>query len=212
MEQKLFSHVLFAKRKTTSFGEIMSEQLVKVLLLLPRKKENEKIATEKMQHRKCFRKVWSKPEEREARIRELEAIAGMYPEYKWRIYETVNWRDLRKAYYEFQKRIIDWQRSDKENTMEWLQYYNSEWVSNLMRPESKSNDSLFLIDKDDKDNQDNFEKYLQKIHVDVVDKYETPNGFHYIVKPFDIRDLPKMNVSVDRDGQRLVKVIEKRLN
>ncbi len=69
----------------------MKNQLVKVLLLIPRKKENKDISTEKMQHRKCFRKVWSTLEEREVRIKELQEVAGLYPQYKWRINETVNW-------------------------------------------------------------------------------------------------------------------------
>lgn len=190
----------------------MTDQLVKVLLLLPRKKENEKIATESMQHRKCFRKVWSTPEEREVRIKELDAIAGMYPEYKWRIYETVNFRDLRKAYYEFQHRIIDWQRSDKTNEMKWLHYYNSEWVSNLMRPESRAADSLFLIDKDDKKDLTSFEGIvLLNKGVEIVEKYETPNGMHYLVKPFDISGVmwSSWNAEVHKDGLKLIEVIEK---
>lgn len=189
----------------------MTDQLVKVLLLLPRKKENEDIATERMQHRKCFRKVWSTPEEREVRIKELRAIAGMYPEYKWRIYETVNWRDLRKAYFSFQNRVIEWQRNDTKGEMAWLQYYNSEWVSNLMRPESCAKDRLFLIDKDDKDN-DKLSRHLIELGVIGVDVYATPNGWHYIVKPFDIRKLngEKWNCEVHKDGQRLVEVIGKK--
>lgn len=78
-----------------------NSQFVKVLLLIPRKKDNNEISSEKMQHRKCFRKIWSILDERDARIKELKAIASVYPEYVWRIYETINWRDLRKAYFFF---------------------------------------------------------------------------------------------------------------
>ena len=180
---------------------------------MPRKKENEEIATEKMQHRKCFRKVWATPEEREVRIKELEAVASLYPEYKWRIYETINWRDLRKAYFEFQKRILDWQRSDKENKMDWLQHYSSEWVSNLMRPESCASGRLFLIDKDDKKNNAQFLNELIMRDIKVLEKYETVNGVHFITEPFDIRKLngEEWNAEIHKDGLRLVKVIEKDL-
>jgi len=198
----------------------MTNQLVKVLLLLPRKKENEEIATEQMQHRKCYRKVWSTPEEREVRIKELEAVASLYPEYKWRIYETVNWRDLRKAYFEFEKRKLEWQRSDKTNEMKWLQYYNSEWVSNLMRPECKDKkEQLFIIDKDDRCLLDEFTDMMDDLKIEIVEAYITPGGYHYLVKPFDITSITKnkryglwkdWNAEVHKDGLRLVKVIDKK--
>lgn len=187
----------------------MTDQLVKVLLFLPRKKENEEIASEQMQHRKCFRKVWATPEEREVRIRELQSIAGMYPEYKWRIYETVNWRDLRKSYFSFQQRVLDWQRSDKDNSMEWLQHYNSEWVSNLMRPENKDKkDYCFLIDKDDRNHIDSFREMLKDKDIVVVKEYQTVNGVHFLVKPFNIQDTDGLkdlwNVEIHKDGQTLI--------
>jgi hypothetical protein len=183
----------------------MNEQLVKVLLLIPRKKENKDISTEKMQHRKCFRKIWSTLEEREVRIKELQAVAGLYPEYKWRIYETVNWRDLRKAYYEFQKKILDWQRTDKEGTMEWLQHYNSEWTSNLMRPQSCAENKLFLIDKDDKEHIDSFTDTILE-STKIIQKYETVNGFHFIVAPFNSVGInfAWWNSELHKDGLALI--------
>jgi hypothetical protein len=183
----------------------MNNQLVKVLLLIPRKKENENISSEKMQHRKCFRKVWSTEEEREVRIKELMSIAGMYPEYKWRIYETINWRDLRKAYFSFQARILEWQRNDKTNSMEWLQDYNSEWVSNLMRPESCTTNKFFMIDKDDKENIVPFmDIILEKTKI--IQKYETVNGIHFIVIPFNSVgiDFSWWNAELHKDGLALV--------
>lgn len=209
----------------------MTDQLVKVLLLIPRKKENEEIASEQMQHRKCFRKVWATPEEREVRIKELQAIAGLYPEYKWRIYETINWRNLRKAYFSFQQRILEWQRNDVKGEMEWLQHYNSEWVSNLMRPENKDKkDYCFLIDKDDTEDNNMFESLLDKMSIEIVKKYNTVNGVHYLVKPFDVSKLEKhiaekykdykktkggtflkeiYNADVQKDGLQLVWISDK---
>ena len=182
---------------------------VKVLLLIPRKKDNPSVATEAMQHRKCFRKIWSDEEEREKRILELKAIAGMYPEYMWRIYETINWRDLRKTYYAFQQKMLDWQRSDPNGKMEWLDKVHAKWTSIMMTPECRcKDDPLFLIDKDDKLNLKEFEKDLKAEGVVTREKYETPNGRHYLVEPFNTQiSFKHFNAETHTDGLRLVEVI-----
>ena len=183
----------------------------KVLLAIPRKKDNANVTCEQMQHRKVFKKVWSEPDERDKRLNELRAIAIVYPEYKWRIYETINWRDLRKTWYEYQKSILDWQRTDKKGTMDWLDRVHSEWVSAMMRPEScLSEGKLFMIDKDDKDNLVDFVNYVcNEVGAEQIDAYETPNGRHMLVKPFDVRkfDGKKWNAELHKDGLRLVEVI-----
>jgi len=185
---------------------------VKVLLLIPRKKDNENVTSESMQHRKCFRKIWSTPEEREKRILELTAIAGMYPEYKWRLYESINWRDLRKTWYSWQQKMLEWQRSDLNGKMEWLDKVHSEWISTMMRPECRHKDDLlFLIDKDDRDehSMEIVENILKGNDIELVEKYNTVNGIHYLVKPFNLKDYNffPYNCEIHTDGLRLVKII-----
>jgi hypothetical protein len=185
---------------------------VKVLLAIPRKKDNTNVTCESMQHRKVFKRVWSEPEEREKRLNELRAIAGCYPEYKWRIYETVNWRDLRKTWYEWQHTLLEWQRSDKECKMEWLDKVHSEWISAMMRPEScSSEEKLFMLDKDDKLQVPEFELLLQALNIVVVEKYETPGGMHFLTEPFVIRQVDNFkkdwNTELHKDGLRFVEMI-----
>jgi len=187
---------------------------VKVLLLIPRKKDNEAIASEQMQHRKVFKKIWSTPEEREKRLVELRAVAMCYPEYMWRIYETINWRDLRKTWYAWQKKMLEWQRSDPDGSMDWLDKVHSEWVSTMMTPECRhKEETLFLIDKDDKDNITSFEKFMELSEIKIKEKYETPGGFHYLVEPFNKGQInfSGLNAEVHTDGLRLVDVLGKGL-
>jgi len=189
---------------------------VKVLLLIPRKKDNVEIASEQMQHRKCFRKIWSTPEEREKRILELKAVAGMYPEYIWRIYETINWRDLRKTWYAWNQKMLDWQRSDPDGKMEWLSRVHSKWTSIMMQPDCRHKDgTLFLVDIDDKHPHiiSCVENLIKEYSIELVEKYETPGGWHYITKPFNKKDYNfyAYNGEVHTDGLRLVEVLEKAL-
>ena len=191
---------------------------VKVLLLMPRKKDNSNIDTNELQHRKVFKKIWSTLEEREKRLTELKAVASCYPEYKWRIYETINWRDLRKTYYEFQKKMLDWQRTDATGQMDWLDKVHSEWTSTMMRPqcrykgEGKDNkdDTSFLIDVDNKDKE--IIRLVEVLLSDIVvkEKYETPGGWHYIVEPFNIigYNFYPYDAEIHTDGLRLVEVIK----
>jgi len=171
---------------------------VKVLLAIPRKKDNTNVTCESMQHRKCFKRVWSEPEEREKCLNELRTIAKCYPEYKWRIYETINWRDLRKTWYEYQKTILDWQRSDPNGQMEWLDKVHSEWISAMMQPESCASDGkLFMLDKDDKNDVDYFKSVLQGIGIKIKEQYETPGGVHFLVEPFNIIELQKECIKIN---------------
>jgi len=183
---------------------------VKVLLLIPRKKDNVAIATEQMQHRKCFRKIWSTPDEREKRVLELKAIAGMYPEYMWRIYETINWRDLKKTWYAWNQKMLDWQRSDPNGKMEWLDKVHSKWTSIMMTPECRHKDELlFLIDKDDKEEIPELELLMSAFDIIIKEKYETPRGWHYLVEPFNkgAVDFKDFNAEIHTDGLRLVEVL-----
>jgi len=183
---------------------------VKVLLLIPRKKDNIAIDSEQMQYRKCFRKIWSVPEEREKRILELRAIAGMYPEYMWRIYETVNWRDLRKTWYMWNQKMLDWQRSDPTGKMEWLDKVHAKWISIMMTPECRYKvDALFLIDKDDKKQIPKLELFMAGWGINIKEKYETPGGWHYLVDPFNKGEInfKGFNAEIHADGLRLVEVV-----
>jgi hypothetical protein len=183
---------------------------VKVLLLIPRKKDNVNVTSESMQHRKVFKKIWSTEEEREKRIKELRGVASVYPEYKWRIYETINWRDLRKTYFNWQKKMLDWQRTDIDGAMDWLDKVHSEWTSTMMTPECRcKHNPLFLIDKDDKENVLELEKYFVGVGIEVLEKYETPSGWHFITKPFNtsVIQIDTHGCEIHTDGLRLVEVI-----
>jgi hypothetical protein len=116
---------------------------VKILLAIPRKKDNENVTCESMQHRKVFKRVWSEPDEREKRLNELRAISKCYPEYNWRIYE--------------------------------------------------------------------FELLLSALNINVKEKYETPSGVHFLVTPFDIRQINNFkkdwNTELHKDGLRFVEMV-----
>lgn len=115
----------------------------------------------------------------------------------WRIYRSVNRRDLMKTDIELAKVLID--RIHKPNIDD--KPVDKLWKSLLMQPRNKF-ERKYLVDFD----STNKELYNEIIGVlkpfEVIEMEKpTPNGMHIICKPFDVRlmnDFPE--VSVHKDG------------
>ena len=106
----------------------------------------------------------------------------------WRIYRSVNKRDLTKAMKKLQIELIENGENIKDNI-------SSKWKSILMKSNCKS-EKGWLIDIDTKDSKlyNEVVSYLEN-NTEVSEIKETPNGYHVIVKPFDSREFHKLYVS-----------------
>lgn len=157
----------------------------------------------KQGNKNCIRTV-IKDEELDLKMLEvkLKVFGG-----EWRIYRTVNARDVEKARKWLIKHLIDY----PENAS----FIDSAWRTALLQPCCIYGEKRFMLDIDTKN--DNFLQELADILYDYKVKIEnfieTPNGWHYITKPFDTREVCELPyVTLLRDGYYYVKTIGEELN
>ena len=151
------------------------------------------------QKAQCIRVVAKNPE-RDLALLEMKAkLAGG----KWRIHKTVNKRDTEKARKWLLKKLIDFP--------EGRGFVDSLWRTALLQPECVYGEKKFLLDIDTKESEKRMEikKLLEKANAILLEWVETENGWHYITKPFDTREICALPyVELIRDGYVYVKTIE----
>ena len=179
---------------------------VKVMLAMARKKDNGKI--ECGSEEKCIKKVFYDNQHDRTRD-ELLAIIKLYPEYEWRLYETVNYRDTQKAYFLMQRKILGWQENNLEN---WTDRIGELWKSCLMKPEARfSGETKVLLDLDNVSVEKikEFRDFLNRNVIEISEDYPSKNGHHFIVDKFDKRMLNgtdfENDVEILRDGLKLAR-------
>jgi hypothetical protein len=119
---------------------------------------------------------------------------------QWRIHKTVNSRDTEKARIWLIHKLIDFP--------EGRGYIDSLWRTALLQPECIYGEKKFLLDLDTK-SKIKLEWVNSVIPLDkMILTTETINGWHYITKPFDTRELLKLPyVSLSRDGYVFIKKV-----
>jgi len=118
---------------------------------------------------------------------------------EWRIHKTVNARDMEKARVWLIHKLIDNEGMGC--------YVDTQWKTALMQSSHIYGCKRFMLDIDT--------KYALKISAIeslvegfVLERHESPKGWHYITKPFDTRLLSSMDdVSVLRDGYYYIKTV-----
>lgn len=113
-----------------------------------------------------------------------------------RIYGCINSRNLDKAIRYFQHKQLDLSTDDMK--LFFYKDIRTSFVSALMKPENRDS-KLYLLDLDVKD-REVAHKFSHKHNIEVIHYYESPNGWHYIVKPFDVRlvaEIPECTVVKD---------------
>jgi len=147
----------------------------------------------------CIRHVIKRDEEEELKVFEakIKAIGG-----EWRIYRTVNARDVNKAYKWFMKRMIDYP--------ERASCIDSIWRTALLQNDCKA-EKYFMLDVDTEDNKkldEAFERINESGEWQIIWNIKSPNGYHIITRPFDTREVLKLDyVTLLRDGYYYIKTI-----
>jgi hypothetical protein len=169
------------------------QENVHLLLAINRMKEND-LSSHKEEL--CFRRPIYDYEEDLAILKTIiSSRKGV-----WRIYKTVNPRNVEKA----RKILLHW----LVDNMYVGKRFDAIWTKALMQRECRAS-KYALIDIDTKD--------VSKIHIlenvipkeSIMQKIETPNGWHYICKPFDKRLLNEFDfASMDYDRFVFVEMIE----
>lgn len=119
----------------------------------------------------------------------------------WRIHKTINKRDVTKARIWMLHKLIE--------TSQFDGCIDSLWRTALLQSECKA-EKNFLLDVDTKNITEN--NYIISLipFGNLIKSIPTPNGWHYITKPFDTREVCKLPyVTLIRDGYIFIKKVEK---
>lgn len=116
-----------------------------------------------------------------------------------RIYSSINPRNLDKAIRTFQHRQLDLHTSFEKNS--FYHDIRASFVSCLMQPENREmlDNKFYLVDIDSKEDSQKYLNELKEKDICIYD-YETPNGWHILCKPFDVRlckEWPNTEVKTD---------------
>ena len=120
----------------------------------------------------------------------------------WRIHKTVNARDTAKAMKWLQHKLLDFP--------EGAGFIDSLWRTALLQRENIWGATRFMLDIDSKDGLDLLEvrRRLNLSNCQILEKRETPKGWHYITNPFDVRLVCELTyVELKRDGYIFIKKI-----
>jgi len=158
----------------------------------------------------CIRSVIKgHPKELEVFEAKLKVLGG-----NWRIHQTVNARDIEKARIWLIKHLLD----EPKNAC----FIDSAWRTALLQSECRAENKFMLdVDTEDEEKLKALEKLIP-VSTDkewaknyiltydtLIDKIKSPHGWHYIVQPFDTREVCKLDyVTLLRDGYYFVKQIK----
>lgn len=149
--------------------------------------------------KKCIRQVIKEPK---LDLKILEAKCKVFGG-EWRIHKTVNTRNCEKARKHLLKFLID--NPDHASTID------TEWRTDLLQRECKATD-YFMFDVDIQDEakiDELFALINENAEWQVVCQIQSPKGYHIITRPFDCREVCKLDyVTLLRDGYYYVKTVK----
>lgn len=163
---------------------------VRGIMLLRRNKDGE----EGNAQRKAIKRISRDTHEWKAFIRELYELQQTSHQ-GYRIYSSVNSRDITKAIHEFKRRQLE---TDYGNMHEFESFYcdvKNRFFSCLMNPNCRAQNN-FLIDCDTQLEYEHAELQLRNSGL-VIMEYKTRNGVHIITRPFNPNDYGNMEIKKD---------------
>lgn len=120
----------------------------------------------------------------------------------YRIYASVNKRDINKAIRQFKYEQLDSDYFDQVQKENFYLDIKNRWIGCMMQPAQRAT-SLFVFDVDDPERKDICGATLTAIgtSTDILKVYPTKNGWHIITKPFNYTEivLPE-GCSIQKDG------------
>lgn len=144
--------------------------------------------------RKSLKKISSDESEWNEIVLEFRQLQ-LTSHQEFRIYSSVNSRDIRKSIHEFKRRQLE---ADFGYMYDLNSFYcdiKNRFFSCFMNPSCRAED-YFLIDCDSKEEYEHAELQLRSSGL-VVMQYPTKNGVHIITKPFNPNDYGNMQIKKD---------------
>ena len=163
---------------------------VRGILLIRRNKDGE----EGNAQRKAIKRISRNSIEWRAFVRELYELQQTSHQ-GYRIYSSVNERNITKAIHEFKRRQLE---TDYGNMHELHSFYcdiKNRFFSCLMNPNCRAQNN-FLIDCDTEEEYEHAKLQLRNSGL-IVMEYKTKNGMHIITRPFNPNDYGNMQIKKD---------------
>lgn len=120
-----------------------------------------------------------------------------------RLYQSLNERKFDQSVTMFQHAQLD---VLPENRLSFYRNLNDRFCSALMKPENKRS-KYMLLDVDSQDTRE-VDMFVMNHLLEVKRTYQTPNGWHYIVAPFNVLLAKEAQTfEVKKDALMLLKTI-----
>jgi len=164
-----------------------------ILMAIARNKENETTPSTEPNIRKI---IETTNEIREKLLQLNHAISRFDNTY--RLYASVNARNVQKAHRVLQKDMIDWshEASTTGEAVTQMKRVDHEWKSILQKPHSRD-ETRFLWDIDTTDN-DKISQIEEELTEHIIMENPTPNGHHIITRPFNYTELSSFDEEHDK--------------
>lgn len=189
---------------------------VYILSAMARPKENESISHGSIP---MFREIITDEEGIRRKYARLKTLADHYTpeeggELTFRFYITANARDTEKAFYLYQKDLIEYSHklaTGHEQTREKIKRLDKEWESKLQSDGNKD-DNYFIIDID-ADDRSLFEETAKALEEETTLRasIKSPNGFHIITDPFNYPEFEPLQdedeVEIKTDGLMFLRLL-----
>jgi len=161
-----------------------------VLLAVMRKKDNEGVESKKI-----FRQIVRDfHKDLEIISKKCELEGGI-----WRVYHSVNSRDMVKALKLFRHTIIDTEKTSIESL----------WRKELLQPHNRATKN-FMVDVDDPAEFEAIYTSLMKLGCEDLGTHKSLNGIHQIVTKFDRHTFAQQHPNVDvlTDGYYFIQMVK----
>lgn len=129
------------------------------------------------------------------RLRQLRA--SKEDPSKWRIYSSVNRRNIEKGIRNFKQDMLEADYYDEASRHQFYMDITNRWHGAIMKPNTAT-EKRFLIDVDynEGDSKDAAQTILELVTTILLD-YPTTNGHHFIVEPYNPALTPELEVKKD---------------
>lgn len=163
---------------------------VRGIMLLRRNKDGE----EGNAQRKAIKRITKSTKEWKAAILELRDMQQSTHQ-GYRIYSSLNERNMSKAIHEFKRRQLEVDYVSHEFFGDFYCDITNRFFSCLMNPGARAS-NYFLIDCDTKEEYDHAKLQLKDSDL-IIMEYPTKNGTHIITHPFNRDEYVQMQIKKD---------------
>ena len=125
-------------------------------------------------------------------------------EIPYRIYSSLNKRDINKAIRKFKFEQLEADYYDESQRNNFYYDIKNRFLGCLMQPTQRA-ETLFLFDCDSIEGWNKTVQQLGELSIQIVDQYKTKNGWHVVTPPFNPGLFnPVDDVEIKKDGLLLL--------